>query len=72
MKTYEGVDVELHTFLPSALYRREWLASSPGRFFPRKERSEHRLSARLGEICAYLRCLYREFKPHSSVVQTVA
>jgi hypothetical protein len=36
MKTYWEVEVELHTFLTSALYRGEWSASRPGRFTLRK------------------------------------
>jgi hypothetical protein len=31
MKMYEGVDVEIHVFLASALVGAEWSASRPGR-----------------------------------------
>jgi hypothetical protein len=34
MKTYGGVDVEIHIFLTSALDEGEWSASRPGRFTP--------------------------------------
>jgi hypothetical protein len=34
MKTYGGVDVEIHIFLTSALAGGEWSASRPGRFTP--------------------------------------
>jgi hypothetical protein len=34
MKAYEGVDVERHIFLTSALVGDEWSASRPGRFTP--------------------------------------
>jgi hypothetical protein len=34
VKTYGGVDVEMHVFLTSALVGDEWLASHPCRFNP--------------------------------------
>jgi hypothetical protein len=34
MKTYEGVDIQIQTFLTSALAGSEWSASRPGRFTP--------------------------------------
>jgi hypothetical protein len=34
MKTYGGVDVEIHVFLSLALVGGEWSASRPGRFTP--------------------------------------
>jgi hypothetical protein len=34
MKTYQGVAVEIHVFLTSALVRGEWSASCPGHFTP--------------------------------------
>jgi hypothetical protein len=34
MKTYGGVDVQIHVFLTSALVRSEWLASRPCRITP--------------------------------------
>jgi hypothetical protein len=37
MKTYGGVDVQIHIFLTSALVGGEWSASRPGRFTPGKE-----------------------------------
>jgi hypothetical protein len=36
MKTYGGVDVQIHIFLTSALDGGEWSASHPGRFTPRE------------------------------------
>jgi hypothetical protein len=36
IKTYWGVEVELHAFLTSTLDESEWLASPPGRFIPRE------------------------------------
>jgi len=36
MKTYRGVEVQLHAFLTSALDGGEWSVSRPGRFTPRK------------------------------------
>jgi hypothetical protein len=36
MKTYWGVEVELHAFLTSALDGDEWSTSRPGRFTPRE------------------------------------
>jgi hypothetical protein len=37
MKAYGGVDVQIHTFLTSALVGGEWSATRPGRFTPGKE-----------------------------------
>jgi hypothetical protein len=34
MRTYGGVDAQIHVFLTSALVRGEWPASRPGRFTP--------------------------------------
>jgi hypothetical protein len=34
MKTYGGVYVQIHVFLPSALVEGEWSVSRPGRFTP--------------------------------------
>jgi hypothetical protein len=34
MKAYEGVDVQIHVFLTSALVGGEWSASRPCRFTP--------------------------------------
>jgi hypothetical protein len=34
MKTYGGVDVQIHVFLTLALVGGEWSASRPGRFTP--------------------------------------
>jgi hypothetical protein len=36
MKTYGGVDVQIHIFLISALVGGEWSASCAGRFTPRE------------------------------------
>jgi hypothetical protein len=36
MKTYGGVDVQIHVFLTSALVRGEWSASRHGRITPGK------------------------------------
>jgi len=46
MRTYWGVDVELHAFLTSALDGGEWSGSSPGRFTP--EKTCYPLDRRLG------------------------
>jgi hypothetical protein len=45
MKTYEGVEVQFHAFLTSALVGIKWSASSPGHFTI----GESYLSARLQE-----------------------
>jgi hypothetical protein len=37
MKTYWGVNVQLHAFLTSTLYGGEWSASRPSRFTPREK-----------------------------------
>jgi hypothetical protein len=39
LKTYGGVDVEIHIFLTSALVADECSASQPGRFTPGKKLS---------------------------------
>jgi len=39
MKTYGGMDVELHSLLTSALDGGEWSASRPGRFTPKERAS---------------------------------
>jgi hypothetical protein len=39
MKTYGGVDVEIHVFLTSALVEGKWSAPRPGRFNP--EEGDH-------------------------------
>jgi hypothetical protein len=36
MKTYGGVDVEIHVFLTSILVGGEWSVSRPGSFTPRE------------------------------------
>jgi hypothetical protein len=36
MKTYEGVEIQIHVFLTSVLVGSEWSASRPGRFTPRE------------------------------------
>jgi hypothetical protein len=36
MKAYVGVDVQIHSFLTSALVGGEWSTSIPGRFTPRE------------------------------------
>jgi hypothetical protein len=41
MKTYRGVDVQIHIFLTSALAGGEWSASRPCRFNPGKEPRYH-------------------------------
>jgi hypothetical protein len=37
MKKYEGVDVQIHTFLTSALFGDVWSASRPSRFTPEEK-----------------------------------
>jgi hypothetical protein len=49
MKVYGGVDVEIHIFLTSALVRREWSASRPGRFTPWPKSARYPLDRRLVE-----------------------
>jgi hypothetical protein len=39
MKTYGGVDIQIHVFLISALVVREWSASHPRNFTPGKDPS---------------------------------
>jgi hypothetical protein len=56
MKTYEGVDVYLHSFLTSALGGGEWSASRPGRFTPGEGASVQLLDTtgmRLNYLCNY-------------------
>jgi hypothetical protein len=48
MKTYGGVDVNIHVFLTSALFGSEWPASRRGRFTPRGNRHGYPLNRRLG------------------------
>jgi hypothetical protein len=47
MKTYEGVDVNIHVFLTSALVGGKWSASRFGLFSPGKE-PRYPLDRRLG------------------------
>jgi hypothetical protein len=49
MKTYWGVEIQLHAFLTSALDGGEWSASHPGRFTPR-EIPWYPLDRRLGGL----------------------
>jgi hypothetical protein len=37
MKAYRGVEVQIHSYLTSALDGGEWLASRPGHFTPREK-----------------------------------
>jgi hypothetical protein len=48
MKTYGGVEVQLHAFLTSALDGGEWLASRPGRYIPVVTDPVYPLGRRLG------------------------
>jgi hypothetical protein len=48
MKTYGGVEVELHAFLTSALDVGKWVASRPGRFTPGETAPLYPLDKRLG------------------------
>jgi hypothetical protein len=47
MKTYVGVDVQIHIFLASALVEVEWSVSLPGRFTPRQKSPLYLLDRRL-------------------------
>jgi hypothetical protein len=49
VKTYEGVEVEFHPFLTSAIDGSEWLASHSGRLSPVKE-PRCPLDSRLGGL----------------------
>jgi hypothetical protein len=74
MKTYGGVDVQIHVFLTSALVEVDWSASFSGRFTltppPPKERaaSTRNRSWRRGEKS----CPYRDSNFDPSAVQPVA
>jgi hypothetical protein len=48
MKTYGGVEEQLHAFLTSGLDTGEWSASSPGRFTLRGKNPRHPLNRRIG------------------------
>jgi hypothetical protein len=48
MKTYWGVEVQLHAFLTSALDGGEWLALFPGRFTSKITRSNHWIGGWVG------------------------
>jgi hypothetical protein len=48
MKTYWGVEVQLHTFLTSVLDGGEWSNSRPGRFIPGRKNPRYLLDRRLG------------------------
>jgi hypothetical protein len=48
MKAYEGMEIELHAFLTSALEGGEWSASRRGRFTPRGNTSRYPMDRRLG------------------------
>jgi hypothetical protein len=47
MKTYRGVDIQIHVFLTPALVRGELSASRPGRFTPRGKSPRYPLDRRL-------------------------
>jgi hypothetical protein len=48
MKTYGGVDVQVHVFLNSELVGGEWSASRPGRFTAGGKSPRYPLDRRLG------------------------
>jgi hypothetical protein len=48
MKTYGGVDVQIHIFLTSALVGGEWSVSRPGRFTPGTQYIGGRVDPRVG------------------------
>jgi hypothetical protein len=50
MKTYWGVDVQLHSFITSALGGGEWSASHPGRFTPSERAPRYPLDRRPGGL----------------------
>jgi hypothetical protein len=77
MNTRWGLEVWLHAFLTSTLYRGEWSASSPSHLTPKKTSpfrypldSEVRWAsvstAHVGEQEKHLPCPFRESKPRSS------
>jgi hypothetical protein len=72
MKTYEGVDLQTHVFLTSALVGGEWSVSRPGRFTPgEKAPSTHWIGGWVGmEKWKFLSPPRLELR--SSVVQSVA
>jgi hypothetical protein len=52
MKTYWGVEVQLHAFLTSATDGDEWLASRPGHFTPRERApGTHRIECWASQTC---------------------
>jgi hypothetical protein len=74
MKTFEGVYVETHVFLSSALVGNEWSASRPGRLTP----EEKAPSTHWAPEPVWTRwrgeqpCPYRDSKSDTSAVQPVA
>jgi hypothetical protein len=80
MKTYWGVEVQLHALLISALNGGEWSASRPNRFTPRERASGiHWIGGWVGpravlEAVAKRKnpSLRRESNPRTPIVQPVA
>jgi hypothetical protein len=79
VKTYGGVDVNIHVFMPSALGRGEWSVSRRGRFTPRERTpGTHWIGgwvcprAGLNAVKRRIFCPCWESNPNSSAVQPVA
>jgi len=72
MKSYGGVEVQLHSFLTSALDCSEWLTSRPGRFTPVPIEQEAGVGPRAGlDILGKreMSCRYRNSNPGPSIPQ---
>jgi hypothetical protein len=80
IKTYWGVEVELHAFLTAALDGGEWSASRSGRFTPREKASgTHWLGGWVGPrvvldtvVKTKIPNPRRELNPRTPIVQPVA
>jgi hypothetical protein len=80
MKTYWGVEVELHAFLASALDGGEWSVSRPGRFTPReRDPGTHWRGGWVGPrvvldtvVKRKIPSLRQESNPRTPIIQSVA
>jgi hypothetical protein len=64
IKKYWGVEVQIHTFLTSALDGGEWPASCPGYFIAGARATQYSLEGRLGEPNAGLDMVAKRNKSH--------